>query len=335
MHFGLGFPSCREGTAYPANYVRPELLPSLATRAEELGFYSLWANDHLSTPVAMRGYLDEPPNFYEPLLTYASLAHVTRQLRFVLGVIVLPNREPVVLAKQVATLDVLTGGRVILGVGIGSDRDEFQSINPSQISVKRGKLLEERIMALRLLFDEKEATFEGETVRFQSVQLAPKPIQRPFPIYVSAVDANAVRRAGRIADGLVVGAPAPHKIRETLAAVRAAAEDAGRDPRNISLHAQINVCFGDDPAAVEARLMRSPTYIRMVARDPQHSTEAALATFRARHLLGTPEEMVARLREYAAAGLEHLGVIFLNDTFVDLFADMETFARHVIPHFDS
>src|SRR5262245_6827299 len=107
MRFGVGIPSCREGTAYPVPYVRPEEFPTIARRAEALGYYSLWANDHFTTPRAIQATQDQPPNFYEPIVTYASLVNVTERLRFVLSVIVLPQREPVLLAKQVATFDVL------------------------------------------------------------------------------------------------------------------------------------------------------------------------------------------------------------------------------------
>ena len=158
LTFGVGFPSCREGTAYPPGFVRPKELAPLAQLVERLGYHSLWSNDHLTTPRVMRGYLEGRPSFYEPIVTYAALANVTERLRLAFSVIVLPNRDPVLLAKQIATLDQLTDGRVQLAVGIGSDRDEFEAVRPDLKGAHRGVLLDERIQALRRLFSEPAVT---------------------------------------------------------------------------------------------------------------------------------------------------------------------------------
>src|SRR5919204_6107378 len=154
LEFGVGLPTCREGVAYPVGYVRPSDFVRIAQRAEQLGFDSLWANDHLTTPHILQRTLDEPPKFYEPLITFAAVAAATRAIRLVLSVVVLPEREPVLLAKQIATLDDLSGGRVTLGVGIGAYREEFEAVHPARSKLNRGALLDEGIAALRRLFDE-------------------------------------------------------------------------------------------------------------------------------------------------------------------------------------
>ncbi len=100
MYFGVAIPTCRDGTAYPVPYVRPPEFPVLARRAEELGYHSLRANDHFTAPRVIQAAQAEPPNFYEPLVTYASLANVTQRLRFVASVLVLPQREVVLVAKR-------------------------------------------------------------------------------------------------------------------------------------------------------------------------------------------------------------------------------------------
>jgi probable F420-dependent oxidoreductase len=310
------------------------LFPTIARRAEALGFHSLWANDHLSTPHIMRGYLDQAPNFYEPLVTYASLANITEQLRFVLSVVVLPNRDPVLLAKQVATLDVLTGGRVILGVGVGSDRDEFESIQPALKGANRGTLMEERVQALRLLFSEQRVSFQGSYVQLNDVELAPKPAQQPFPVYLSAREPGGLRRAGRLADGLVVAALRPSEIPEIRAQMAVGAREAGRDPSALTLHFQINLSFGRDQREAEDRLMRSATFQRMVVKDPDHSRVAALERFKTSGLVGSPDHVVEQLKAYEQAGLGHMGIIFMSDTPDALLADIESFARQVMPAFE-
>src|SRR6185295_9661683 len=122
MRIGLGFPTGREGQTYAIPYVRPRDLAVVARRAEALGYYSLWGNDHLTTPAAIRATQEQSANFYEPLITFATLAGVTERLRFMTSVIVLPQRDPFMVAKQAGTLDVLSGGRLMLGLGIGGYR---------------------------------------------------------------------------------------------------------------------------------------------------------------------------------------------------------------------
>src|SRR5439155_21818446 len=121
--------------------------------AEQLGYYSLWGNDHLATPHVIRNTLTAPANFYEPILTFATLANVTERLRFMLSILVLPQREPVLLAKQIATLDVLSEGRVMLGVGIGGYRDELEAVRPDLKAAHRGRLLDEGLQGLLLRVD--------------------------------------------------------------------------------------------------------------------------------------------------------------------------------------
>jgi probable F420-dependent oxidoreductase len=333
MRFGVGLPTCREGTAYPVPYVRPQDFATLAARAEELGFYSLWANDHLTTPHVIQATQADAPNFYEPLITYASLTHVTRRLRLVLSVLVLPHRDVVVVAKQLATLDVLTGGRVMLGLGIGAYREEFEAVRPELRGANRGALLEEGIRALQLLFTQRRASLQGTHIRFAEIELAPKPMQRPFPIYVSAHEAAGFRRAGRLGDGLIVAGLARDRIGEARATMTAAAVQAGRDPARLSVHFQIWLSFGRDRAEAEAKLRRSQHFRRTVARDPERSEEKALAQYRAGNLFGHPDDVIQQLREFERLGVAHVGLVFLGSTRDELLADMELFAERVMPAF--
>lgn len=333
MHFGVGVPTCREGTAYPVPYVRPQEFPALARRAEALGYYSLWGNDHFTTPLAIQATQASPPNFYEPLITYASLVNVTTRLRFVLGIIALPQREVVLLARQVAALDVLSGGRVILGVGIGGYREEFEAVHPEMKGANRGEMLQEGIQALQLLFNQRRASFEGKYVQFKEVELAPKPAQAPFPIYVSAHAPASLRRTGRMADGLIVAALSESETVQARQELSAGALECGRDPSALSLHFQIWLSFGRDQREAELKLKRSQHFRRMVAQHPTRSEEAALAAYRAGNLLGNPEEVINQLRRFQRDGVKHMGVVFLGETMDELFADMELFVERVVPAF--
>lgn len=334
MRFGVGIPTCREGVAYPVPYVRPGDFVSIARHAEALGYYSLWANDHLTTPTVVQSAQEAAPNFYEPLITYASLASVTQRLRFVLSIVVLPQRNVVLMAKQVATLDVLTGGRVMLGVGIGSYREEFEAVHPKLKQANRGAMLEEGIQALQLLFSRRRAKFDGKYVRFGEIELAPKPAQRPFPIYLSAHEPVGLRRAGRMADGLILAALDHNKVPQVRKEMSAAAVESGRDPSQLSVHFQIWLSFGKDLAAAEEKLKRSQHFRRMVAKGPNLSEAAVLAQYRAGNLLGSPDDVVRQLRVFQRAGVSHMGIIFLGNTTDELLNDMDLFARQVIPTFN-
>jgi probable F420-dependent oxidoreductase len=335
MRFGVGLPSCREGTAYPIPYVRPADFGRLARRVEALGYYSLWANDHLTTPRVIRETQAEPPNFYEPLITYASLASVTERLKLVLSVVVLPEREPVLLAKQLATLDVLSGGRVMLGVGLGAYREEFEAVHPKLAGANRGVMLDEGIVALRRLFDEPRASFEGRYLSFRDIELAPKPVQRPFPILLNAHADAALARVGRMADGWIV-AGLPHgRLAAARAQVDAAAEAAGRDPSAIGVHLQIWVTLGADRAAAEAKLRRSQHFRRMVALHLERSEAATMSRYVGGNLLGSPEEVAEQLRPYEAAGVGHFGLVFIGNDLSELLEDVERFASEVMPRFTS
>jgi probable F420-dependent oxidoreductase len=330
MRLGVGFPGCREGTAYPVGFVRAEGLADIARRAEALGYYSIWSNDHLTTPHGVSGTQAGIPNFYEPVVTYATFANITARLRFMLGVITLPQRDVVLLAKQIATLDQLTGGRVMLGVGLGTYREEFEAVHPGLKGAHRGAMMEEGIRGLRVLFAEDRATFGGRYVRFAAVESTPKPSQRPFPIYVTAHAFSGLERAGRLGDGLIVAARTPEQTRREWAAVREAAESFGRDPDGLTLHVQTWVALGGSVREAEDRAQRSQHFRRMAALDRRTDAER-LAEFRRGNLIGTPADVVEQARAFQAAGASHLGLIFLADSMDDLLIDMEAFAREVAP----
>jgi probable F420-dependent oxidoreductase len=334
LKFGVGFPTCREGTAYPVPYVRADEFPELAQRAEELGFYALWGNDHLTTPFAIRATQDQPPNFYEPLLTYASLAFVTTRIRFLMGVIVLPEREIILLAKQLATLDQLSKGRVMFGVGIGGYKEEFDAVHPELKGANRGRMMEEGVEALRRLFADRRASYEGKYVKFNDVELAPKPYQKPFPILLNAHADVALERVGSMGDGwIVAGLPIDRTI-EARKIVEAAARSAGRDPESIPLHFQIWLSFGADRAAAVAKLKRSQHWRRTMAAGRASSEEEQLARFEAGNLIGNPTDVISQIRSFEErTGVEHMGVVFLGETTRELVADMERFAKEVIPAF--
>jgi len=187
---------------YPVPFAKPSDILPTALLCERLGFDSVWGNDHMTTQRYVRKEFSDPPNFFEPLITFSYCAARTTTLRFATGIIVLPMRNMPVLAKQVATLDQLAGGRVILGVGTGAYREEYEALFPDARDVRRGTIVDEGMQALRLLFTERRATFRGRAVHFEDVECFPKPVQNPMPIYAGVTiprygaAPGSTRRAG-------------------------------------------------------------------------------------------------------------------------------------------
>jgi alkanesulfonate monooxygenase SsuD/methylene tetrahydromethanopterin reductase-like flavin-dependent oxidoreductase (luciferase family) len=248
-------------------------------------------------------------------------------------VVVLPEREPVLLAKQIATLDDLSGGRVTLGVGIGAYREEFEAVHPSRLKANRGAMLDEGIAALRCLFESRAATYEGKYLQFRGIELAPKPRQHPFPIYVNAHGAQGLDRVARAGDGWIASAPTPEALASARADLGQRVAAAGRDPSAMSVNVQIWVCMAADETQAEAKLRRSQHFRRLAARDRHQSESSMVEEFRASNLLGPADRVIAQLRAFEAAGAQHVGLIFLGETVDELLADMAAFAEAVLPAF--
>lgn len=183
MKFGIEIPTCTSGMMHPVPFASAQDVADVAVEAEQLGFHDAAGNDHLSTMRFVRQAWPAPPDYFEPLITLAHVAARTSVLRLTTGIMMLPLRQPVLLAKQVATLDQLSAGRVTLGVAVGGYRDEFEAVLPDLKRASRAELTREGIEALRVLFDDSHSTYRGRYVHFEDVESFPKPVQSPLPIY--------------------------------------------------------------------------------------------------------------------------------------------------------
>jgi probable F420-dependent oxidoreductase len=332
MLFGLGIPTCREGLAYPSGFANLQTTARLAKSAERTGFDSLWANDHLATQRVIIDDLPNPPNFFEPIVAFAYLARQVERLRFVLATIVVPLREPVLLAKQIATLDQATDGQVVLGLGIGSYREELEAIHRDAGTINRGRHLDETVRALRLLFSQRRAEFAGAHFAFSEIEVAPKPVQDPLPIYLSGNAPGAIRRAAALADGSILAAASPEHAREAIDRLRAAAMEADRDPAEIQVCVQTWVGIGESEKDAHRAVASSQHLRRLQALQPDESMEALTRAFAAHNLMGTPEQIQERIAAFASVGVDHLGLVFLADTADDLMHRVELFGQAVLPH---
>src|SRR5580700_6167402 len=248
MHalFSVGFPTGMEGLTYPIPFSNPEDLVRIAKHAEALGYHSVWGNDHMTTQHYVRAEFPTPPRFWEPLVTYAYLAAHTKTLKFGTGVLVLPMRwDIVVTAKQIATLDHLSNGRVEIGVGIGAYREEFEALHPEG-GVHRGDMVEEGVKALRLLYAEREASFDGKYYKFKNVELFPKPKQKHLPIYFGGNNKEHLRRTAENADGWIPAGMPAEDLRRMVGQLKEMTEAAGRKFSDLQIAPQYVVHLGRD-----------------------------------------------------------------------------------------
>ena len=215
----------------------------IAQAAEEAGFESLWTVEHVVVPAGyqstypysetgrMPGPEDSP--IPDPLIWLAYVAAATSRIRLATGILILPERNPVVLAKELATLDQLSGGRVELGIGVGWLKEEFEVLGIPWEG--RGRRTDDHVAALRALWTQDVASHDGEFVRFTDAISRPRPAQGSIPIVVGGHSPAAARRAGRLGDGFFPGRGTHEELAELLTIMRASAEEHGRDPDAIEV----------------------------------------------------------------------------------------------------
>ena len=245
MKFALAF-------ANVGPYATPDGAVQLAHDAEAAGFESLWTVEHVVVPAGyesrypysdtgrMPGPEDAP--LPDPLIWLAYVAAATTSIRLATGVLILPQRNPVVLAKELSTLDALSGGRVLLGVGIGWLREEFDAIGVP--FGERGARTDEHVAALRALWQQDAASFHGRFSSFDDCIVSPRPVHGAIPVHVGGHSDAAARRAGRIGDGFFPAAGSHDALAAMFEVMRASAREAGRDPDAIELSTGGNGALG-------------------------------------------------------------------------------------------
>jgi probable F420-dependent oxidoreductase len=255
MKYGLWYASV-------GPFASPDAALALATAAEAAGFESLWSGEHIAVPA---GYQSEYPYsesgrmagggatpMAEPIVWYAYVAARTERIRFVTGILVLPQREPILVAKQAATLAVLSKDRFALGVGGGWLREEFEALG-ADFRTRTGRL-EEYIAAMRALWASDKASFDGEYVSFHDLQMSPRPPSGAVPVIVGGHTEAAAKRAGRIGDGFFPAKGTPDEVEWLFEVARESARAAGRDPAALDLTVHDPAIL--DAAVAEERIAR-------------------------------------------------------------------------------
>jgi len=295
MRFGIALPNYRPFGTGP-------VLAEIAHQAEALGYDSIWTTD-----VIVQTKSPEDERFWYALeaLTLAGyLAALTSRVQIGISVLVLAQRSPVIVAKELATLDHLSAGRMVLGVGAGYHEAQFRWLGAD--FERRGQRLDEYILAMRELWTASEPRFEGRSVAFSDVVFSPRPVQPAGPpIVIGGSSPAALRRAARLADGWHPVGLTPAQFAAGMQQIRAAANG-----RHVEGTLRIRT-------VVDRRL------------DAKTGGDSAVQV----SLDGSPAELIARIEEYRTAGLEHLVVSFEADDLQSTLQDMRRFAAEVCPPF--
>jgi probable F420-dependent oxidoreductase len=280
MKFGILF-------ANTLGFATPAGAADMARAAETAGFESVWTVEHVvypdgyesSYPYDQSGKMamDATTPLPDPLIWLTWVAAHSEKLRLATGILILPQRNPLVLAKQLATLDDVSGGRMELGIGVGWLREEFDALGIPWEA--RGRRTDEYIGAMRAVWDDDHAAFDGEFANFSGVSVNPKPVKGRVPVHIGGHTEAAARRAGRLGDGFV---PGEGELDHLLEVMNRSAGEAGRDPASIEVTAIDLGVMGDDPLPVVERLAAKgvsrigfPGFLFALAPDPA----AAMAEF--------------------------------------------------------
>jgi alkanesulfonate monooxygenase SsuD/methylene tetrahydromethanopterin reductase-like flavin-dependent oxidoreductase (luciferase family) len=321
LSFGVQLPTCLAGTLYPVPFADCDALIRIAVAAEQLGYHEVSGNDHLSTTNAVRKAWKEPPEYFESLVTLTAIGVQTSVLRLTVGTLALPPRDPVLLAKQVATLDRFTGGRVSLAVGAGHDQDEFERVSPGLKDPALSRLTTETVRSLKALFTQRLSSFSGNYRHFRDVESYPKPMQTPLPILCSGNSEAAIQRAGELGDSWLAAGLGPDELRIGRKKLTEHARHAGREPERIVTALQSVVCLDETEMQAQKRFRRTGANGCVAAQRP------------GRCLVGTPDQLCADLEALTEAGLDHLCASFVGDTVDEMISQMRLFAVHVLPYF--
>ena len=274
MEYGFYLPS--GGTA-----AQPDALASIARQGDKLGFFCMVMPDHIVQPrqiesrypYSVTGDLRQSHETasderLEQVTTLAYLAGITERIRLVTSVMIIPYRNPILTAKMLATLDMLSKGRLILGAGVGWMEEEFELLDTPPFA-ERGAVTDEYLRAFIELWTKDDPTFDGKYVNFSGITFLPKPVQKPYPpIWIGGQSKPAIRRAARIGNcwhpvGAIPAAPLePEELAENLVQLHRYAERAGRDPSEIEVSVKAPLYDSSDSSGPRRRFTGSADEVR-------------------------------------------------------------------------
>ena len=324
MRFDVEVPTCREGVFVPCGFATPEQIVDCIQLAERLGYHAVWATDFI-TPTHESGVrAGEQPNWFEPMMTLAYAAAETERIRLATGVVVLPYRDPVILAKQAATLDQLSRGRFLLGLGLGAWKSEFAAVAAWRGRAHRGRMAAEFTDVLRQLLgpDRREISYQGRYVSIDGVNLNPRPVQSPLPLYMLGRNDRALARVARHGDGLMAAAGVAAERKSALSQLL---PELGRaiGEFDVLAEGELRLARSQAAAAREYRQSRFGEYRAQRGADLDKMIDT--------NWVGTPEQVAEKIASVAAQGIDHFNVLHIvGDTLEERMEQMQWFMEDVV-----
>ena len=320
-----------------------ENIVKAAQNSEELGFDTIWLHDHVVWSSEMHRHhissgaaeaLDDTQeaNFFECMTTMSYLAAKTKNIQIGVACLVMPLRNPIYAAKQCATLDHLCDGRLLVGVGLGSkatrDSSEFDVF---EVPIKgRGNRTDEYIEAMKAIWTQPMASYEGKYLKFDNAEVHPKPIQKPHPpVWVGGWMDQAAVRAGRYGEGWIPGWLSPKEMARGRDILVKAAEDAGRDPAGIKIAVEKLACIAR--TRDEAMTLALPTI-----RESSHTYERDVDNIQFaldRHIIGSVDDVRRRIDEFIEGGVEHFELKLIYPDMDTMYKEMLLWSEEIIPHY--
>lgn len=312
-------------------------------QAEEMGFDTIWLHDHVVWSSEMhRHHISsgateavadtQEANFFEAMTTMAYLAGKTKSITIGVACLVMPCRNPIYAAKQAATLDVLCDGRLVVGVGLGSKATrESSEFDVFDVPIKgRGNRTDDYIKAMKAIWEQPMASYEGKYVRFKNAEIYPKPVQKPHPpVWVGGWMDQAAVRAGRYGEGWIPGWLSPKEMARGCEILRKTAEENGRDPSKITIAVEKLAAIArtrDDAMKLALPTIResSHTYERDV-----DNIQFALD----RHIIGSVDDVQRRIDEFIEAGVQHFELKLIYPDMETMLEEMALWSKEITPHY--
>lgn len=331
VNFGLGIATGTEGLMYPIPYSDVRDVVEISVLAERLGFDSVWGNDHITTQRYVYDEFGVQPRYYAPLITLAAIAERTSKLKVATALLVIPFRNPAVVAKELSTLDNLSGGRLLVGVGLGAYREEFEAeFGAAAAGMVRGALFDESIGMIHSIFTEQSVTRQGKYFDLNEVQSFPKPVQTPFPFYFGGNSDKGLDRAVRYGTGWL---PFDLTVEELAWGVGKLKEKCARAGRAYDIDVAPQFCVSIARTHEEAcrKFEASQVYRHTISLEQSTLKGKRASDYAQRNLVGSPQEILERIEAYRQAGVcTFSAMIFANNTIEETRQDMQYFSEEII-----